>query len=88
MKVKDGFMLREVAGHWVALPLAEHVVEFNGIMSLSESGAMIWRMMEQEVTEDQIVSAIKAEYDADEATIRKDVKEFIEAMKEKGLLDF
>lgn len=86
MRVKDGFMLREVAGHWVAIPLAERVVEFNGIISLSESGAMIWKMMEQDVTEDQVVSALKAEYDADEDTIRSDVREFIELMKGKDLV--
>lgn len=87
MKIKDGFMIREVAGQWVAVPLADRVIEFNGLMTLSETGAMIWQMMADEVSEDEIVQALMAEYTADEATIRGDVREFVISVREKDLLE-
>lgn len=79
-------MLREVAGQWVVVPLAERVVEFNGIMTLSESGAILWRLMEKDASEEDLVKAILAEYIIDEDTARADVKEFVALIREKELL--
>lgn len=87
MKIKDGFMLREVADQWVVVPLGERVVEFSGIMSLSESGALIWRHMEQnDVEEEALVSLLLTEYEIDEKIAKQDVHEFIEKIKDKQLL--
>lgn len=38
--IKNWFMLREIAGQSVVVPIGSEVVEFNGIMTLSESGAL------------------------------------------------
>lgn len=86
MKIKSGFMLREIAGQWVIVPLGARVVEFNAIMTLSESGALLWRLLEKGSDEDGMLAALLAEYDVDEATARKDVRLFIESIKEKGLI--
>ncbi|MGE5372308.1 MAG: PqqD family protein [Solirubrobacterales bacterium] len=86
MKIKDGFMLREVAGQWVAVPLAEKVVEFNGIITLTETAAFVWRTLRNEVSEEEVVSALVAEYDVDENTARKDTRAFLACIDAKGLL--
>lgn len=86
MKIKDGFMLREVAGQWLVIPIGERVVEFNGIITLSESGALLWRRMENEdASEEDLVREILAEYIIDEDTARTDVQEFLVMISEKGL---
>ncbi len=87
MKVKSGFMLREIAGQAVVVPLGERVVEFNGIITLSESGAFLWNKMENEVSENELVGHIINEYDIDPETARKDIEEFIESMKLRNLID-
>jgi hypothetical protein len=61
MKLKSGFMLREIAGQWVVVPLGSRVVEFNSIMTLSETGAFLWRLLEKGTTEDEMVQAILEE---------------------------
>ncbi|MCG1024355.1 MULTISPECIES: PqqD family protein [unclassified Dehalobacter] len=86
MKIKDGFMLREVAGQWVVVPLGERVVEFNGIMTLSESGALLWKVLENEVAEEELTEAIIKEYDIDRETAEADVREFVNVLKEKSLI--
>lgn len=87
MKIKDGFMLREVAGEWVVIPLGERVIEFSGIMSLSESGAFLWKKMEgTDVSEDHLVKLLLNEYDVDEATARVDVNEFIKTISSRQLV--
>lgn len=86
MKIKDGFILREVAGQWLVVPLGERVVEFNGMITLSESGALIWKALETESSVDDLVAKVLSEYDIDEATARADVDEFLGMMREKELL--
>jgi hypothetical protein len=80
-------MLREVAGQWVVIPLGERVVEFNGIMTLSESGALLWKQMEQNITEEELLKVILAEYSVDEETAREDISEFIKKINTAGLLE-
>lgn len=87
MKIKDGFMLREIAGSWVVVPLGQRVVEYNGLMVLSESGAMLWKKMETGAEIDDLVQAILSEYDIDEATARADVEEMVGNISKRGLIE-
>lgn len=87
MKIKDGFMLREVAEQWVVIPLGERVIEFNGIMTLSESGAILWKLMENNATEEELIRAVLEEYNIDEETAKKDIHEFVFSLKDKELLE-
>ena len=83
MKIKSGFMLREIAGQWVIVPLGARVVEFNGIMTLSESGALLWKHLENGATEEQLVAVLRAEYDVDEELAKTDVAKFVREIKNK-----
>lgn len=87
MKIRDGFMLREVAEQWVVIPLGERVIEFNGIMTLSESGATLWREMEKDVLVDDLVRVLIKEYSVDEEIAKADTIEFVNALREKGLFE-
>jgi hypothetical protein len=85
MKLKDGFMLREIAGTWIVVPIGQRVVEFNGLMTLSESGALLWKKLESGADKEELVEAVLAEYDIDRDTAEGDVVEFITEISEKGL---
>ena len=60
-------------------------VEFNGLISLTETSAFIWRLLEQGHSTDEILKRVLSEYDIDEETARKDMDEFINCGIEKGL---
>lgn len=47
MRLKEGFMLRQVAGSWVVVPAGRACVDFDGMISLNDSGALLWRTLEQ-----------------------------------------
>lgn len=87
MKIKSGFMLRQIADTWVVVPLGERVVEFNGLISLSESGALLWKILEAGADEETLVKALLSEYDIDEKTAQADSKDFLCSMREKGLFE-
>lgn len=80
-------MLREVAEQWVVIPLGERVIEFNGIMTLSESGATLWKKMERDVLVEDLVRVLLKEYIIDEEVAKADILEFVTALREKGLFE-
>ena len=61
-------------------------VETNNYYSLNTIGAAIWEMCKTAVTTDEIVSNICAEYEADEAHVRKDIEEIIKELEKEGLV--
>lgn len=87
MKVKNGFVLREIVGTLVVVPTGSRVVEFNGLVSLSESGAFLWKKLEVGSDFNGLVKAMMSEYLVDEETAKTDVKEFLATLSDKDLLE-
>ncbi len=87
MKVKSDFMLREVAGYYVVVPVGSGALDFNGVINLNESGATLWKAMENDVSEADLIAALLAEYDVDEERAKSDVVAFVKRLKEVDLID-
>ena len=85
MKLKDGFLLRQVAGQTVALPIGGEL-DLNAMITLNDTGAFLWKLLEQETTEDALTAALLAEYDVDQATAQRAVKAFVEKLRDNGFL--
>ena len=86
MKIKDGFVLREVAGSFIVVAVGDAVKEFNCVINLNETGAFLWRELEKGATEEQLKDAILNEYDVDSEIAEKDVKLFIENLTKANLI--
>ena len=86
MKIKDGFVLREVAGSFIVVAVGEAVKNFKGIINLNETGAFLWRVLEQGATKDELVAKLLSEYDVDEATAITDIDAFINKLSEAKLV--
>lgn len=63
MKVSKDFMLREIAGETLVIPVNEAAVHFQGIMSLNESGKLLWDRLQEDATEDDLIVALLDVYD-------------------------
>lgn len=87
LRIRDGFMLREIADTFIVIPIGEKTVEFNGLMTLSESGAFLWNNLKNDVSENTLLLAILGEYTVDEATAKEDINNFISALISKGLIE-
>ena len=85
MKLKDGFILREVAGQTVVLPVGGDL-DLNMMITLNETGAFLWKRLENENDEAGLVAALLAEYDVDEATAKTAVEGFVAKLNENGFL--
>jgi len=86
MKIKDGFVLRKVAGNYIAVATGEEAVNFNAMVTTNETGAFLWEKLKNETTEDELLKALLSEYDVDEETAKADISEFLEKLREGKLL--
>lgn len=86
MRIAAGFCLRELLGEYIAVPTGAAAAGLSGLVSLNESGAFLFRLLEQEQTEDTLTQALLREYETDEHTARQDVCAFLGIMRDNGLL--
>ena len=87
MKIKNGYLLREIADTHIVVPIAERVIEFKGMMVLNEISAKIWNYLQEDRTFDQVLDYILSIYDIDEETARSDVSGMLDQMQASGVLE-
>lgn len=87
MRLKKNFVLRQVAGAYMVLPLGQATVSFHGMLKLNESGAFLWEALKNGADLDGLVRALTGEYAVDEAQARADVKEFLDKLAQVGCLE-
>ena len=85
MKIKEGFLMREVAGTHVVVPVG--AVDFDGMIKLNETGAVMWKVLECDCTLGDLTEALLSEYEVDRATAEKDAAAFVDKLSQAGLLD-
>ena len=86
MRIEKEFVLREIAGDYIIIPTGKTVLEFNGLITVNEVGVTLWNMLQEEVTFDQLVQGILAEYDVEEEVAREDIQEFLDTLAKGGIL--
>lgn len=87
MKIKEGFVLREVAGDTVVIPTGGDL-DMNMMITLNESGAFLWKRLEQEISREDLIAAVLKEYpDVDQATAEMAVDGFVAKLKENEFLN-
>ncbi len=87
MKIKNGYLLRKIQNTAVVVPFGEDSVDFNSIMNLNETGAFIWSRLEDETDEEAVVNALVGMYEVDRDTAAADVSEFLQLLRNNGLLE-
>ncbi|HBE13642.1 MAG TPA: PqqD family protein [Clostridiales bacterium] len=87
MKIKDGFLLREVAGNQVVIPTGEAAVTFRGMMSLNGVAAFLWKKLETPTDRDALVDSLLQEYDVERNRAFQDVDDFLKKLREQDFLE-
>lgn len=86
MKISPDFMLKEIAGDYLVVTVGEDMVDLSDSFMLTESGALLWKALSDDVSEEQLVEALLNEYDIDEETAMLDVKEFLADLSARNML--
>lgn len=86
MKIAEGFILRQVAGSYIVVAVGKAASTFNGIVNLNDTGAFLWKQLEDGKTEEQLVSALLDEYEVEKDVAEKGVTAFIDKLTKAGLI--
>ncbi len=86
MKVSNDFILREIAGEYILVPVGAAAAKFNGLITLNELGKFIFEALADDCTLEQLVDKITSEYDVDAATAAADAEEFLGELRGIGAL--
>ena len=86
MMIKKGFVLREVADSFVVMKIGGEL-SFNGMITLNESGAVIWKGLEDGLDENAIAKSLTEEYEIGFEAALADVKRIVLKLSEAGIIE-
>lgn len=86
MKLKNDFVLRQVAGAWVVLPLGAETLNFSGMLQLNDSGVLLWKTLEAGGDKKALVDALLEEYNVTAERAAADVDLFLKKLVDAGCM--
>lgn len=87
MKIKNGFILKDVAGSKIVIATGSAKLDFNGVITFNDVGAEVFKMLDGTHTVEEIISHIAADYGVSEDIVKTDVKKLIEKMRNHNLIE-
>lgn len=87
MKIKEGFVLRNVVDEHIVMPTGDNIAKFEGAVVLNEVAAFVYKQLENPVGRDDLLAAMLAEYEIDEATAAADLDALLEQFQNMGLIE-
>ncbi|MBR4961097.1 MAG: PqqD family protein [Clostridia bacterium] len=86
MKINKEVIHREIAGEHILVPIGETALHHSGVFAISEVGAEIWEMLCGGKDIPEITAALLEMYDVEADVLAKDIDEFLNMLRENGLL--
>lgn len=86
MKIKDTFILRNIAGSFIVVPIGSDMIDFNGMITLNETGAFLWDTLKEDKSIEDLVSSLLAEYEVSSEDAKNDAVEFVDKLKKAGII--
>ena len=89
MKIKNGFVLEEVGGSYLAVAVGDSAESFNGMVRLNGTGAFCWNLMkERDITRDEIVDEVVKVYTGvTREQVMADVVAFEKKLRDANILE-
>lgn len=87
IQLKKGFVLRKIGAQYMAVPFGSMTNEVKGMVSLTESGYLLWQALEKGAENaDALADILTAEYDIDRETALSDVNDFLAYLTQLGVI--
>lgn len=87
MKIKEGYILRQVMGNYMIVAVGKAGKDFNKMVRLNESAAKIWELVDGGKSEGEIVDALFELYEIDRASLEDDVRKTLQALETQGFIE-
>jgi hypothetical protein len=87
MKIKKGYILKQIGNQHIVVPVGEEAINFNGLINLNESGVMLFQALLEEKTIEALIEILKDRYEIDEQTAKEDIISFIRILESKKIIE-
>lgn len=86
-KIKNGFIIRKIGGQIMAVPTGKMTSEIHGMISLSESGELLWSRLVNGADIEALVDVLVENYEIDRETAKADAEKFVLTLSKQGVLE-
>ena len=90
MKIKSGYVVRMVAGQYLALPVGARSRELHGVIAMNGISAFLWEQMQTDKTQQELAEVLMKKFEkdnVDEAKALAAVAKFVELLKREDMLE-
>lgn len=87
MKAKDGFVMRTIVDEYMIMPTGVNISQFDGTVVLNEVSAFLWEKLQRDVTREELLEDLLAEYDVPQEIAQRDLETLLNRFAEYGLLE-
>lgn len=87
MKIKENYVMREVAGQAIVIAIGEESERFKGMINLNRTGRDVWLYLEKGLDSDEIAKKISEKYEVDLNVAKHDIESMIDRLYKAGVLE-
>lgn len=87
IKRKIDFILQDIGGEKMLVPIGSQVMDMNGLVTLNDTAACVWELLAEDRTVDDLAAAVAEQFDVAPERARADVQIFIDEITRMGLLE-
>ena len=88
MKIKDGFILRQICGEYIVVGEGLAQVNFNRMLSLNASAAYLWEHLQgKDFTQEDMVNLLLEQYEVTREQAAQDVQNLVKVWLEQGVVE-
>lgn len=87
MKIKDGFVLRKIAGLDYLIPIGSNIAYFNGIISLNHTALYIWNNLREGINMSTMIDMFMREYNLSKEKAQEDIEHFMNQLRQAKLIE-
>lgn len=86
MRIKEGFITRKINDFYAVVPINKKVLDFSGMMTLNASGKVLYDLLLNDISVDELVAQMRDLYDVSLEQAKKDIELFIKKLEDHDLL--
>ena len=87
MKRKADFVMQNVGGENLLVPIGGQVLDTNGLVTLNATGRCLWELLAQDRSAEELAGVLTEKFEVDLQRARADVQAFLEEITRIGLLE-
>lgn len=86
MNLEKDFILREMAGEYVIIPTGKRAPLQEGLLTVNEVGAALWKELETGADFQELLASVLAQYEVEEERAVREIREFLDLLRKNGIL--